>query len=125
MEINTISSAEAIQKQVDIYLSQGYELKSMTNTSAELICYYKWTWRDTLILFCCPVGGFVLPIFNANIQSCYLNVYDGKVIASGCTINRREEGNPNKKPFLIFSTIVFIIFLIWFIAAVLSILSVL
>ena len=124
MEINTISSSEAIQKQVDIYLSQGYELKSMTNTSAELICYYKWTWRDTLIFifFFLPIGWFVLPIFNANIQSCYLNVYDGKVIASGCTINRREEGNPNKKPFLIITIIVSIIFLIWFIGGVLSVL---
>lgn len=96
----------------------------MTNTSAELICYYKWTWRDTLIFifFFPPIGWFVLPIFNANIQSCYLNVYDGKVIASGCTINRREEGNPNKKPFLIITIIVSIIFLIWFIGGVLSVL---
>lgn len=113
MTTQTISSSEAIQKQVDIYIAQGYELKSITNTSAELICYYKWTWIDTFIFLFCPVGWLVLPIFKANIQSCYLNVYDGKVIASGCTIERRKKGNPNKKPFLIVAIILFIPILIW------------
>ena len=89
---------QILEEQAQLYVDNGYELKSITPTSAELIYNEKFLFWDWVILFLFPFGIIIEIVFALTRKKpCYFSILHGELHVSGYTSAAKEKGNPAKK----------------------------
>ena len=89
---------QILEEQAQIYVDNGYELKSITPTSAELIYNEKFMFWDWVILFLFPFGIIIEIVFALTRKKpCYFSILYGELHVSGYTLAVKEKENSVKK----------------------------